>query len=319
MLVVVFVVGLNFFNKKPAEVAAVPDFSPEKCIASTATPKKGVLGLAVLAAAEPEALPLIKDLGVQLVRVEFRWDHIEPVQGEYNWGLFDGEVADLYDNKVDILATIDHAPVWAHEIETLAVDFGVFLEAFVERYGERIELYEIFNEPNLPGYGWAFELGNVAHDAKLYASMIVKANEVIRPLKPEALIMSGGLSPDNNPETFARHMYEHLTPGCFYIFSFHPYGRGDRLVGVQAEWSEFLAAQGDVGKPVWFAEFGTSDEETVEEVLMQVDVQLPDLGAVVWFSLHDLKPAGWNFGLVEYNWDKKPGYEQFKEVIRNHQ
>jgi len=316
----ILTLGLIFIlsEREVQPMASVPDFSAEACVPSTAQPGTGLLGLAALSVAEPEAQALIVDLAVSLVRVEFRWDYIQPAKGEYDWEKYDEIVDTLVQNNVSILATVNHAPVWAHPIETLADDFGVFLEAFVVRYGDRIDLYEIFNEPNLPGYGWAFESGDVQYDAKLFASILVKANQVIRDQSLDALIISGGLSPDNDPRTFTKHMYEFVAADCFDIFSFHPYGRGERLVAVQTQWETYLAELGDSGKPVWFAEFGTSDEETTATVLRQLDGQMDELNAVIWFSLRDLKPTGWNFGLVEHDWQKKPAYDQFKKIVQNY-
>jgi hypothetical protein len=318
-VIIILIIGIKSVdNNQPDVVTMVPDFSPDVCVASTATPKTGVLGLAALSIAEPEAMEMVDDLGVQLVRVEFRWDQIEPVRGEYNWERFDRVIKNFHYNGVEVLATINHVPAWAYSAESLTVDFEIFLENFLGRYGNEISLYEIFNEPNLPGYGWPFSSDDINYDAKLYASVLVKANEIIRQQNPEALIMIGGLSPDNDPGVFIKHLYEYVNPLCYDIFSFHPYGRGASLVEVQQQWNDFLAENGDVDKPIWFAEFGTNDDATAEEVLLQVDAQLPQLGGVVWFSLRDLRPIGWNFGLVEYNWTKKPVYEKFKEVVEKH-
>ncbi len=292
------------------------------CTKNVSSPKRHILGIAAFSIEDPITLQYISDLGVDWVRVEFRWDEIEPSKSAYQWAKFDKIVADLRSKNINILATIDHPPVWAHPIETLGTDYQNFLHNFVVRYKNDISYYEIFNEPNLPGYGWPFVTGDIDRDTKVYAAMVKISNRVIRNVQPDAFIISGGLSPSEDVykfDAYVQALYANLPPACFDIFSMHPYGRADTLTQLQKDLRTYIGNLGDPGKTVWFGEFGTSENDTVYiQTLQKLGAQLKDLDGVIWFSLRDLKPTGWNFGLREYDWSEKPQYQLFKELVTKH-
>ncbi len=318
LLMLTFTLGLLFFiADTPPPLETIPNYSPELCTVSTKTPRTSFLGLAVLSIEEPEARQLIEEIGVDFIRVEFRWDRIEPNPGEYNWQYVDEIVSYMTDKELDILATINHPPVWSHDIEKFSEHFDSFLRIFVQRYDEQIDYYEIFNEPNLAGYGWPFKTKSIEHDAHFYASVLTNANITIRSIHPDAFIIFGGLSPSGwNPLEYLELVYRYSHSHCFDILSYHPYGQIDRLVALQTELESFISSLGADNKTVWFAEFGTSDEDIAVETIRKLEQQLPELNGVIWFSLRDLKPWGWNFGLVEYNWDKKPAFAEFEGIFQ---
>lgn len=312
---------LSFLSNSQSknDTGQVPMYDTVACQLSSKTVPANKLGLAVLSIAEPEALEKIDELGVQMIRFEFRWDQIEAQEGIFNWEEYDESVAALADRGVEIFATLNHPPVWAHEVSVSAPSFQAFLQTFIARYGEHISYYEIFNEPNLQGYGWPFGKDDIAYNANLYASILVSANQTIRSLDTEAFIVSAGLSPDGQDyQEFTKKLHEHISGDCYDIFSFHPYGRGDILVETQSEIKALLSELGVADKPVWFAEFGTSDEELLVPTIKQVSEQIKELDGLIWFSLRDLKARGWNFGLVEYDWSEKPAYGEFKQLVEQH-
>lgn len=318
MLIIASFVVVSWFDGEEPVRQPIPAFDAKECRPSDQVAPNAVLALAALSIAEPEALEAVDELGVDTVRVEFRWDHIEPGRMEYDWQRFDGVVSALRDRDIDIIATINHPPVWAHDVNDLSPEFARFLGDFLERYQDEVLVYEIFNEPNLPGYGWPFGTGSTTYDAGMYASVLVEANRAIRTLDSSALIMIGGLSPSGEPLEYIDALYAHGIGDCYDIFSYHPYGQAERLIEVQSELESILAGYGDETKPVWFGEFGTSDDELRADILAAVERQLPELDGMVWFSLRDLKRFGWDFGLMEYDWTKKDDFERFERLVETH-
>ena len=71
---------------------------------------------------------------------------------------------------------------------------------------------------------------------------------------------------------------------------------------------------GDGDKKIWFNEFGTSEDDLRKELLIKTFSQKKNLEGFFWFSLRDIKPKGWNFGLLEFNFTKKDDYYLFKEL-----
>lgn len=320
-IVALVTLGIRIFIQPPSNSTSseiIPAYSTHDCTPSAAQLPTGVFGLAIPFPLDELTKIHLIELNVPMVRLEFRWDALQPSPNEFIWTESDAAIAWLTDHNITILATIDHPPTWAHNITTLSRDFNDFLSAFTARYAHRITYYEIFNEPNLRGYGWPFQTGVLQHDAKLYASVLTNANVAIRKYDPNGFIMLGGLSPDGiSPHEYLAEVYAHSNPDCFDIVSYHPYGQSNRLTELQDELEAFLATQGDAHKPVWFGEFGTSDEVLVPSILHDVTHHAPALNALIWFSLRDLKSTGWNFGLVEYSGEKKPAFETFKAFLNS--
>lgn len=322
LLLTTVYLGMLFANHRtiPSQDSTLAVVDAHTCISNNNTPAKNILALASLNINEPEAQAMILDLGVNWVRVEFRWDQIEAEQDQYDWTYHDAIVTFLNEHGINIIATINHPPVWSHTtVDTLKRGTEKFLLSFAEHYGASVEYYEIFNEPNLPGFGWPFGGENTAYDAQLYAHVLVAANNAIRAVDSEAFILLAGLSPDGtDAKEWVTELYKHIVPDCYDIFVYHPYGADNNLVAVQNNFKQFIDGIDPKNKPVWFGEFGTNEDNYRTELLEVIDRQLSQLDMLVWFSLRDLKKYGWNFGLVEYDWRKKPEYEQFKIIVKEH-
>ena len=291
----------------------------QECVPTTASIPGTVLGIAVFESDDPRAIAHLKDLEIEWVRLELRWDEVQKREGEWSWGATDRRLMPLLEHGIGIQMVINHPPVWAHEMNVLPSAFQVFVRAAALRYVPRGVLYwEIFNEPNNPGYGWPFKYDKPEKAFAVYGQILKIANIAIRSVSREAVILNGGLSPDGiNPRSFAESFYRTAGKNCFDILALHPYGQAHRLLSVATEAKTLMAQFGDQGKPVWFNEFGLS-ESSKGEVLELAFAQAPQLDGLFWFSLRDLKRFGWNFGLIEYDWSKKDSYYLFKTLHKNY-
>lgn len=115
------------------------------------------------------------------------------------------------------------------------------VEELVTTLGERVDAYEVCNEPNL---GWMWE--GQPPDPARYVEMLCVAYEQIKEHDPEATVVSGGLAPTgriqgtckgqsgevwngNNCKAMDERIYlsemlEHGAGSCMDAFGFHPYG-----------------------------------------------------------------------------------------------
>jgi hypothetical protein len=162
-------------------------------------------------------LNLLTLAGFNWVKQDFAWREIEGAgKGIFDWSHTDVIVEMAYDRfGVNILARVDRQPGWATGgrcAEGAAMgppddmqDYADFLTALATRYKGKIGAYAIWNEPNL-----AREWCDEAPSPEEYAEMLKLAYDTIKAVDPNAIIISGGLSPTGGPMPVAMEDTEFL-------------------------------------------------------------------------------------------------------------
>ncbi len=172
---------------------------------------------------QAQALDLMQEQGVQVVRANFRWyDVAEGCAGQtpkqlenpdnpcYSWGRFDGIVKQANDRGMQVLISIQQNPTWLHNTDnrlwmgTSAKQFSRTLEHFVSfhkatatRYKQGspngfIKFWTVHNEPNSKTYwGGMLTPPNPARYAQLYGKTAV----AIKTASPTSLIAAGPTGP----------------------------------------------------------------------------------------------------------------------------
>jgi len=163
------------------------------------------------AASDGQALAVraaILSLSPGTVRTGIPWKDIEPVQGAgCTWSASkDAHVTLLAEGGNRIIGILLWPPQWAmvepgcspvapeHYIDWLA-----YVRAVVDRYGDRVDVWEITNEPDAPispddkGWGcwgdvWAWDFGGTE-----YGRFVAMTAREIRAIAPSATVISGGL------------------------------------------------------------------------------------------------------------------------------
>jgi hypothetical protein len=161
-----------------------------------------------------------------------------------------------------------------------------FLDA--QLYADRIDAYEIGNEPNL------IEEWGSNPDPAAYAGLLRIAYQQIKAADPDALVVSAGLAPVNarddpahlNDLDFLRGMYQHGAAAHFDVLGLHPFGFASApqtpVDGQMCVWTlteegmpervcqpvegfcfrraeqarAIMEEHGDGDRPVWATEFG---------------------------------------------------------------
>lgn len=221
------------------------------------------------------ALDLMADGGFVWVRQNFPWSRIEPTPGGYEWETWDRIVEGASARDLRLVAVLNRAPDWAGAPPP-APDFARFAGAFAARYGDRIDYYQIWSNPNLAD-GWGADA-----DPAAYAQMLQRAAEAIREADststtatgPEAVILLGSLAPtaELGPENlsevrFLRGLYAAGAGPYFDVLSVQPYGfdsgpydrrvdEGELNFSRAILLREEMVAQGDGDKAVWASHFG---------------------------------------------------------------
>ncbi len=116
--------------------------------------------------ASDEALQLVADAGIGWVRFDMNWWQFEPAKGQYDWTIADRFVGTADALDLGVFVTVAYTPAWAvghacddgaeddadHCLNAVPADprdWTDFVAAAVDRYGDRVKHWGMWNEPNL--------------------------------------------------------------------------------------------------------------------------------------------------------------------------
>ncbi len=217
----------------------------------------------------------IKRSGLGWIRQTFPWAQIEPEPGRFDWEKWDRIISETHD--LNLIAVLDTAPAWAASASlyppTSTLQFADFARSFAQRYGDRIDYYQIWDEPNL-GDRWRGEVNPIA-----YAELLRQSRDAIKQVDPTATIILAGLAPTVETSQanmadwlFLRRLYEAGARDLFDVVAGKPYGfdtapndqridpnilNFQHLVLLREE----MEQHGDAGKAVWAIQFGWNTAE----------------------------------------------------------
>ncbi len=304
-----------------------------QCILGRAPVPTGVLGLSDPHASDPDVIDLIARTGVDWVRAEFHWSVIEPEPGGgYRWSVYDAMVRDYHQRGINVLGILTYIPdSQPRDWDAIDAAFQKFAAAAVRRYASRgVHHWEVFNEPNLTGYGWLDKGVNANAMLGAYTLLLARANRAVRENDPNGVVVIGGLASDQHrglpAEETMDAIYDLGAKDCFDVMAYHPYGYQNRFPEARARIDAILAAAGDSGKPVWFNEYGWTDQAEMDMArnpdagsnpMLAALGQRGSADALFWFAAKDYSrrtgtPA---FGLATYDLQLRPSFETFRSYI----
>jgi hypothetical protein len=277
------------------------------------------------------------EVGAQWVRFDFTWSSIEPEQGVYDWWRHDAVVAAAGERGLTLLGVLAYTPAWArpegttnkHPPNDLA-DYASFVRETVARYAPMgVRHWEIWNEPNL----WRF--WEPCPDVERYTEMLRLGYEAVKEVDPEAVVVSGGLSPaaDNGcniaPRTFLSGMYAYGAGGSFDALGHHPYSfpaypseqhawsAWYQMTGASPSLRSIMEDNGDGEKQIWATEWGAKigsvDEETQAAMVTEAYALFGSYewaGPMFFYTYRDHD----SFGLVRGDWSRRPAWYAYQEA-----
>lgn len=268
-------------------------------------------------------MDMAKALGVANVRVEFPWFLLEPQRGVFDWSRADAIVAAANADGVQLQPIVVFDPLWACGTTTCAPnasDWQSFLGMFVGRYHSSIHYWEMWNEPDLPGY-WTQSA------AQYTTSILIPGYAAVKAADPTAQVIIG--SPACVVCSFYNTVYASGGGNSFDIAGFHDYnGLVPNIVSEASFLHGILATHGQGNKPIWLGEFSISEnvvQDVQQEALLQGVLTGNNYIAMAqWYNLRDdssytccppvaAKDAVW--GLVQRNGTKKDGFTLLQRLI----
>ncbi len=130
--------------------------------------------------------------GVGLMRTDFSWSKIEPLDDQWQWEGYDVMVNACLDAGIQVNALLDYGVDWARSDGTdSSIDPAVWADFnghVADHFADRIHVYEIWNEQNTIRFWSPYP------DPEHYGRFLKAGYDAIHSVDPEATVLFGGLS-----------------------------------------------------------------------------------------------------------------------------
>lgn len=187
----------------------------------------------------------------------------------FDWTTADKILADVAAADLDIAVLLDGDPTTGFAPPDNVADYATWAGEFAGRFGNQIDVYFVWDEPNIASH-W----GNEPINPDLYGALLTAAARAIRENDPTALIATAPLAPTVETSTanlaeplFLQALYETEAAEAFDIVAARPFGfdhpPSDRPVALDRLnfarlilLREIMVANGDSQKPIWAGNWG---------------------------------------------------------------
>lgn len=224
-----------------------------------------------------------------VVRIGLNWWYVEPCRGcPLSWDRLDAQVNAAVARGMRVLLILAYAPPWANGHDTTVWfptndnDWASIIDRALQRYGTKVQAFEVWNEPNHIGV-----FGNYDTDPRArYWQLVRIAYERVHAACPTCTVVAGGsargvMTPDDDPgkapSQWLQWAYANGYGGFFDAVALHPYsdwdgpakpqcarpwenlfGPPDQSVpcGELARVRSVMVSNGDGAKKIWATEIG---------------------------------------------------------------
>lgn len=270
-------------------------------------------------------IPQAKMTGCEWVRIDINWWNIEKKNNVFEWGSVDRLVDSLHANHLKIYATLMGAPSWHrrefNEVPDPAI-WARFCSVFARRYQNKIDVYSLWNEPNL---GTRFWKGGVK---QFFQTIVAPGYQAIKSVNPTLLVAAPDLATTGKSKwtEWLSEMKHHVD--YFDIVSIHSYhdsastikrcftvGKVPILNIIVPKWRSYNSYLRKLGKPVFLTEVGlpakwgnSSQEKAQKKFTEKIMGYKKDMGVkeIFFYTLVDAEAALEEpFGFYSINWNPK--------------
>ena len=252
-----------------------------------------------------QSLASMESAGFRWLRQRFPWDAIETSPGTYDWRAWDVIVDSAASHDLQLLAVLDGSPVWARsEVDadnplappTDTRGFGDFVAAFATRYGDRIDYYQIWDEPNIAPHWGAREI-----DPAAYVRLLREGAIRVRAADADAVVVLAALAPNveaggenMSDQQFLDSVYRGGGREWFDLVAVQPYSFESPLDtqpdAGELNWRrvellrDLMVSHGDGETAIWAMSFGVplTGPGAVSEAVEYARLEWPWMGAMLW-------------------------------------
>ena len=169
----------------------------------------------------PKLIQRTVDLGVKWVRISVDWPLIDDDNGNFHWDLLDPMVDGLSSAGIEVYLSLHgghnaYTTGKAPLTESERAAWLNYAERVARRYGDRVDHWEIWNEPNTVWF-WPRPV-----QAKDYFELVKQASALLKSVDPGCKVIGGSLARIDVPyatELFALGIADYID-----VLSYHPYG-----------------------------------------------------------------------------------------------
>ncbi len=221
-------------------------------------------------------LDLMQQANINWIRQFIYWDEIEAIQGQFEWAQVD-VVFDALNQYPDLqlIPVFMNSPSWARQSDVITAspdnptDIVPLLQNFAERYGNSVDYYQIWDEPNLDD-AWGLNNPQPAE----YTALLSESYRAIHGADSRATVILASLAPtsERSGQNIADNLYLQMLYDLdanryFDAVSAKPYGfdtsPDDRTVNLDTlNFSriillrEVMVANNDGHKTLWASNWG---------------------------------------------------------------
>ncbi|MBE2220350.1 MAG: O-antigen ligase family protein [Anaerolineae bacterium] len=210
-----------------------------------------------------ENLAQIAELGIQHIKQPFYFSD------NFDWEEADRVITAVSNANLTLTPLLDGNPADHFAPPANPNDYAQWAGEFARRYGDQIQTYIIWDEPNLTTH-W----GNQPVNPAEYAALLTAASAAIRQADADAVIVAAPLAPneETGPQNLADHLYlqqlyEEGADAAFDVAAGKPYGfhtgpddrttahdtlNFSRLILIR----EVMTRNGDGDKALWAGNWG---------------------------------------------------------------
>lgn len=291
-----------------------------------------------------KVVALMKEAGAGFVRMDFLWEDIEPRQGEFEFAKYDYLVDLLRKNKIGILGILHYSTDWASSCKKwncAPQDSKTFVNYAVKvagRYKGKVKYWEVWNEPDSSTY-WVDQDG-----LKSYCALLKNVYIAVKKTDPGCKILNGGLA---NGLSSVNHLYDNGARNYFDILNIHIFENPLNPKAIKAVTAypklayKIMSRNGDAHKKIWVTEIGSPGVKRWQRLknwwmgrnpterqqaawVKKVFTGLTgdkNVEMVFWAFFRDTKEH-WKtgvdyFGLVRWDFSRKPAFKAYKECSHN--
>ncbi|QDU57372.1 beta-galactosidase [Aeoliella mucimassa] len=213
-----------------------------------------------------KTMRLMQTAGIQWARADFSWCGVQPAPDTWDFKRVDVLLSRAPQHNIQILPILDYNnhfadPAWQHLDE-----WELYVRTMVERYQDRLPVWEIWNEQNGEGF---WKDPNPEH----YLALLKRSYETIKSVNPDLKVAVGGYA--GIPYDYIEELYQLGGGQCFDIMNVHPYSHPlppeQNLEESLQQLKDLMAKYGDDNKPIWATEIGwpTHEPEFTSPGLLQ--------------------------------------------------
>jgi hypothetical protein len=250
---------------------------------------------------EADDVPRVAEAGFEAVRTDLFWNAVEPEPGRYDFSRYDTLLDALQRHRLRPVLILDYGhPRYdagqSPRTPEARAAFARFAAAAAKRYAGRGIVWEVWNEPNVPGF-WTPQ-----PDAAAYVALVAEAAAAIHAADPSATVAGlslGGCVWDREfvHDAFAAGLLRHVD-----AVSLHLYPAPDAQ-GAQDYFAELRAQMRAAGseRPLFVTEMGTQTHDQGKQwdyLSRMTDANVRGgVGLTIWYSFRDDEEG--HFGMVD--------------------